>query len=267
MNLRLHRRQTTGAVWRPLGLLVALAALLGSCRHETVAVPNDAEYYPVAVGTYRTYAVVDSAWASGKVTVSQYQVRERVSEQFADAAGQPAYRLVRSRRVSASAAWADDSALVVQPLPRAVLLTKGNVRTVELLLPPQAGKSWNRTAFTVNGQAGIYSDVVDTITTLNRHYGPAVNAAYTVPAAAGAPAKTYDATLTVADIQPVGLNDRLLRQSGYQQVFARGTGPVLRRRYYYETFTKASNGAETVTPGVVQNGTSRRETLLETGKL
>lgn len=247
-----------------LGVLAWLLAL-GSCRHDAVVAPSSGDYYPLALGSYRTYVVQDSTWSSAKVTASQYQVRERVSEQFTDAAGLPAYRLVRSRRADASAAWTDDSVLVVQPLARALLLTRSNVRTVEMIYPPQAGKGWNQYALTVNGQAATYQ-FVDTITNITRRYGPSVGGAYTTPAAGAAPAHAYATTATVLDLPPVGLNDGIYRRSGYQQVFALGTGPVLRRRYYYELFTTGSGGQQTPT-SLIQKGTSRRETLLETGTL
>ncbi|MGI4835647.1 MAG: hypothetical protein ACRYFK_19505 [Janthinobacterium lividum] len=249
----------------PGALGLAAALTLGSCHHETVVVPAYNDYYPLALGTYRTYVVQDSTWTSANVTASQYQQRERVSEQFTDAAGLPAYRLVRARRADASAAWVDDSVLVVQPLPRALLLTRSNVRTVELIYPPQAGKGWNQFALTVNGQAATYQ-FVDTITNITRRYGPRVGGPYTTPAAGPAPAATYATTATVLDVKPVALNDGIYRRNGYQQVVALGTGPVLRRRYYYELFTTGSGGQQTPT-STIQNGSSRRETLLETGTM
>lgn len=244
-----------------------LGLLLGSCRHESEVAPDYRSYFPLEVGNYRSYVVQDSTWTSGKVSVNQYQVREVVTEQFTDAAGQPAYRLTRARRASASQDWADDSVLVVQPLARAVLLTRSNVRTVELIFPPAPGKGWNQFAFTVNGQAQTYQ-FLDTVTNITRKYGPGLaGASYSAPAAGAAPAATYPTTVTVVDLPPINLNDGVYRRSGYQQVFAQGVGPVLRRRYYYQTFTRTSNNAETPTPGVIQDGSSRRETLLATGKI
>lgn len=245
-----------------------LGSLLGACRHDTEVAPDYRSYFPLEVGSFRSYAVQDSTWTAGKVSVAQYQVREVVTEQFTDAAGQPAYRLTRARRADASQAWADDSVLVVQPLARALLLTRSNVRTVELIYPPVPGKGWNQFAFTVNGQAAAYHQFPDTITNITRQYGPApVGASYTVPAAGAAPATMYSTTVMVADVPPVYLNNGVYRGSGYQQVFAQGVGPVLRRRYYYQTFIRASNGIENPTPGIVQDGSSRRETLLATGKI
>lgn len=244
--------------------LLSAAALLAGCRHESVVPDPVVDYFPVVVGTYRTYAVADSTWASGKVTVSTYQLRERVAEQFTDAAGQAAYRLVRSRRLTSADGWRDDSALVVQVLPRAVVLTRNNVRTIELVYPLRANKAWNRTAFTVTTGAAV----PDTITNLTRTYGPAVGTAYTTPASAGAPAKSYPATVLTKDILPVGVEDVNDRdQRGTRQVYAQNVGLVLRRRFSLQTFITAANGEETNTKGIVQNGVARYEVLIDSGTI
>jgi translation initiation factor IF-2 len=59
----------------------------------------------------------------------------------------------------------------------------------------------------------------------------------------------------------------LLYQRGLRQVYASGVGLVLRRRFNYNTFTTNADGSQTLTPGVVQSGQARRETLIESGTL
>jgi len=255
MNLRFRLLFGLGKVrW---GALLTLPALLAGCRHESV-VPNPVvDYFPVVVGSYRTYAVTDSVWANARVSVASYQLRERVAEQFTDAAGQPAYRLVRSRRASASAGWTDDSVLIVQPLTRAVLLTKNNVRTVELIYPARAGRGWNDSAFTASP---------DTITSLKRFYAPGVGGPYTLPALASQPAKTYDNTVATYKVFSAQDNDGLRRRSGYQQVYAAGVGLLVRRRTSYSLYITNSDGTETLTPNV-QRGVAHREVLFETGTI
>ena len=254
MNLRFRALGRAKAAGAPLGL--AALALLAGCHHQVEVVPAYPDYFPLTVGTYRTYAVADSSWKNQVVTVTNYQLRERVAEQFADAAGQPAYRLIRSRRADASAAWADDSVLVAQPQLRALVLTANNQRTVELIYPPVAGKGWNKNAFNASP---------DTITNLSRYYTSAVGAAFTTPPAGGQAAKDYPATVTTYDIFSANDNDGQLRQSGYQQVYAQGVGRVLRRRYSYYTNITNPDGSQTPTPGIVQMGASRRETLIDAG--
>ncbi len=232
---------------------LASAMLLDSCRNEVVT-PNPAvDYYPLTVGTYRAYAVSDTTWSKGAATVTNYQFREAITEKFNDAAGQPAYRILRSRRVSAAAAWADDSVFVVQPLAQSVTLTRDNVRTIELIYPLQASKTWRKYSFTTTRSDSV------------RAFDTKVGQPFTTP---GASPKAYDATATVRDVEPVSINDGLYRQAGYLQVFAQGTGVVTRRRYYYETFyTQPSSQLQVITPGVIQQGRSRLEVLIDSGKL
>lgn len=244
---------------RVLTTVSALGLLfLVSCRHDSVVPVPLTDYYPVTVGTYRTYAVADSTWTNGVVTTKNYQFRERVTEQYADAAGQPAYRVVRSRRTDASAAWVDDSVLVVQPLAQAVLVTRNNVRSVDLIYPARAGRGWNAYAFTA---------APDTIVSRTRYYGASVGTPYTTPAAGGQAAKTYDNTVTTKSTLDGGTDDvNAYYKRGLQQVYALGVGPVLRRRYYYETFITLPSTVQQLTP-TPYNGSSRRETLIETGKI
>jgi hypothetical protein len=234
-----------------LALLAGPSLLLG-CRYETVVPTPVADYYPVVVGTYRTYDVIDTSWTKGLATASRYQLREAVTEQFRDATGQLAYRVLRARRISSGMAWADDSVLVIQPLAQVVLLTRNNVRSIELIYPLVAGKQWHKYAFTTLRDDSL------------RAFGPQVGRAFTTP---GSPSKTYDVTVTVRDRWPESSNDGLYKRRGTVQVFAEGVGPIARRCYYYETFTTQRNLAQTPTPGVIQLGSSHLEVLVASGQL
>jgi len=228
------------------------ASLLNGCRNETVTPNPVADYYPLEVGTYRAYAVSDTTWSKGVATTTSYQLREGITEKFMDAAGQPAYRILRARRANGTAAWADDSVFVVQPLAQSISLTRDNVRSIELIYPIVASKTWRKYSFTTTRGDSV------------RAFDPTVGKPFTTP---GASPKTYDLTATVRDVEPVALNDGLYRQAGYLQVFAQGAGPVLRRRYSYQTFIAQLNGSQTLTPGVRQVGFSRLEVLIDSGKL
>lgn len=250
MIQRFHYSNTGKAV-AALAILAG-ASLLNSCRNESVTPNPVADYYPLEVGTYRAYAVSDTTWTKGVATATNYQLREAITQQYADAAGQPAYRILRARRANSTAVWADDSVLVVQPLNQSITLTRDNVRTIELIYPLAGGKTWRKYSFTTTRADSV------------RAFDPTVGKPYTTP---GAAPKTYDLTATVRDVEPVALNDGLYRQAGYLQVFAQGAGPVARRRYYYETFITLPNQAQQLTPGVIQQGRSRLEVLIDSGKL
>ena len=258
MNLRFHVFiKSQAARW---GVMAGMLLAVASCRHDSV-VPNPVvDYFPVVVGTYRTYAVTDSVWATARATATTYQLRERVAEQFTDAAGKTAYRLVRSKRTNASADWVDDSVLVVQPTAQAVLLTRNNQRTVELVYPARAGKGWNANAFRTSP---------DTVSSLTRYYGPEVAVPFTTPASGGQAAKTYDNTVsTKATLNGGGEDIFLYSQRGLRQVYASGVGPILRRRFSLNTYTtNPANQEQIATPGIIQTGVAHYEVLLETGTI
>jgi hypothetical protein len=250
--MMLHFRYSLLSKTLGAAALLGAGLLLEGCRHESVVPTPAVDYYPLEVGTYRTYAVSDTVWSKGEATATNYQFREAVTEQFTDAAGQTAYRVLRARRVSSTDAWADDSVLVVQHQAQAILLTRDNVRTIELIYPLRAGKTWKKYAFTTYRPDSV------------RAFDATVEQPFTTP---GATPKTYTTTVIARDKQPIEANDGLLRRGGYLQVFAQGVGPVLRRRYAYETFYTVNTGESVVTPTIIQVGHSRLEVLVDSGKL
>ena len=260
---------TKTAVARPwaglaVGALLTAAAFAG-CKNTTEALPDLGQgYYPLAVGNTWTYAVRDSVWSvanlanpTSTATAMSFQFRETISDIFSDAAGKPAYRLVRARRATAAAAWVDDSAFTISATSSALVLNRGNVRTVELIFPPRVGRSWNLNAFNNN-----YND---TVTAETRQY-KAVGQAFTTGGGnTGLPAVAYPITITTANAG-VATENSLLRRVSYQQVYARGAGPVYRRRDNFANFTYTSQLPpfnQVFPPGAYTSGFTRRETLID----
>lgn len=241
--------------------LVAASALmllsgLAGCRHDSDAVPTfgGPELYPLTVGTYRVFAVADTVWQLNQPTVSTYQLREVVADSFpgpATTLGAPSisYRVVQSRRATADDDWREDSVLVLTPLPQALLLSRGNVRTLELLFPVRAERGpWNRLAF----------DAQDSLSRAYRRVGESVTV--TLP---GGASKTYEHTVRTEDIDAADL----LYQRTYEQIYAPGVGPVQRRRRHLDTYVLESDGRQTPDPGYIFEGYTHREVLVEMGKL
>jgi hypothetical protein len=251
---------------RRAALLLATAAALAtvaiSCKDSVEAVPDPGrDYYPVAVGNYWIYVVTDTIYSPvslpGQVsvaTVSSYQTRELVTETFSDAAGQPVYRLAPPQRAQSAAAWLTDSIFVLKATPQSVILTRNNTPTIELIFPVRAGRSWNFNAFN--------NSYNDTITAQTRQYS-AVGQAFTNSGIAGLPAITYPTTATTNNTG-MAAESSLLRRVSYQQVFAKGIGPVFRRRANFSFFNYTDfNGIQRFPPGAYFNAATRRETLID----
>ncbi|MDQ2794445.1 MAG: hypothetical protein M3Y12_10630 [Bacteroidota bacterium] len=247
-----------------LAILLSATALAG-CENTTVPVPDLGRgYYPLAVGNTWTYAVRDSVWSAASFatptstpTGTSFQFRETIADIFSDAAGQPAYRLVRARRATATDNWVDDSVFTISTPGSALVLNRGNVRTVELVFPPRPGRSWNLNAFNNN-----YND---TITAETRQYSAVGQPFSTGGGVTGLPVVAYANTVTTANTG-MATESSLLRHVSYQQVYAPGVGPVYRRRDNKAAFTYTS-----LTPpynqlfpnGAYTSAFTRRETLIE----
>jgi hypothetical protein len=240
---------------------------VGGCKNDSVPAPETgAEYYPIAVGNYWTYAVVDTVWsqASGSGTTlvnsmptrTDYQFKETITGTFVDAAGKTAYRMVRAVKMPPATDFTNDSVFVLSSPGPFVALNRNNARTVELVFPLREGRSWNFNAFNNN--------LNDTITAETRQYSR-VGQPFTLPAAVGAPAVTYPLTLTTTNTGAAAENS-LVKRLSYQQVFAKGVGPVFRRRVNLSPYTYVAQGGNQVyPPNAYVSGFSRRETLIEYG--
>ncbi|MCC2544869.1 hypothetical protein LJY25_00300 [Hymenobacter sp. BT175] len=236
--------------WLSKALGAGLLALVAvACTTETVPGPErGTEYYPVEVGDFRIYNVVDSIWNEDVPTATRFQFRERVTETFLDAMGKPVFRVVRSRRATATDNWRDDSVMLVNKTDQTVLVTKNNRRTVDLVFPIREGGTWNLNAY----------NPIDTIVAKNRSYAR-LGEPFEVSSGGGT--YRYDATVTtVAD------DINLIYPTVWQQVYAKGVGPVYRvvRRYNYGCPPRSDSGCAFV-PGYIKTGHSRTEVLVEYG--
>ena len=230
--------------WRAAGLL---ALALAGCRQEAEKVaPADTDYYPLSVGDYRIYDVVDTVWTRNVKSYDRFQFRERVAEAYTDAAGRPSFRIIRSRRADAARPWLDDSVLVLSPGADNVLLTRNNRRTVELIFPVRENYSWNLNAF----------NSLDPVTAQNRRY-LAVGQPFT--AVAGGRTYTYALTATAFD---ESIEKQCFPRWQYQ-VYAKGQGPVYRQ---LRSFSLDNAGTCSPIAVYVARGRSRTEVLVEQGR-
>ncbi|MBX0289658.1 hypothetical protein K3G63_04370 [Hymenobacter sp. HSC-4F20] len=229
-------------------LLVGATALAG-CQNETEAVPDQGrDYYPLELGAYRIYDVVDSLYQANVPTVSRFQFKEQVDSALEpDATGQPAYRIIRSRRTLATDAWRVDSVITVTNTGRALTEQRHNRRTVELVFPVQEGKTWNVNAF----------NTLDSITVVNRFYVGAEQ-----PFSITRSGQTYQYEHTVTTLNDVAQDVNAAYTTVVRTTFARGVGPVyrVRRRFISRCDAVGCN------PAFKQQGQSRSEVLIDYGK-
>jgi hypothetical protein len=241
---------------RIMGLAAPLAVLaVAGCQNDAVPGPESGtDYFPLEVGRYRIYAVSDTVWTNYQRTVASYQFRETLTDQINDAAGRPGYRVVRAKRLLPTAEWVADSVLFLAATDQALLLTRNNRRTVELVFPVRPDHVWNLNAF----------NSLDSVVAENRHYENVGEAFQTT---AGGKTYRYEQTLATAldDDNRNGFDNEYYL-SAYRQVYAKGIGPVyrVRRRFNYCDEQTASCSRSNTR---IYKGQARVEVLIEEGKL
>jgi hypothetical protein len=238
---------------RPAGgalLIGLLAAAVAGCNTAAEILPNPGpEYYPLAVGAYRIYDVADTIWRNNVPTASRFQFREQVAAELSpDATGQPVYRVVRSRRATATDAWAVDSVLTVTVGKSFITEQRGNLRTVELVFPVAEGAKWNLNAFNTK----------DSIEVINRSY-QRVGQEFSVSRGG----KTYAYPNTVTTQYTAGIAGDNCREYVLRTTFAQGVGPVYRVKRYFDHNVP---GAGICDPAIRVLGQSRSEVLIENGQ-
>jgi hypothetical protein len=220
-------------------LLLGLS--LAACRNESVAPgPLGKDYYPLAVGTEHVYDVEDRVYTQNTPVVTTSQVREQLTEAYRDAAGALTYKLVRSTRATAADGWRVDSAFTLTVNPQNLLLTRSNLRTVELIFPVREGAEWNRNAF--NNR--------DTLIAVNRRYQD-------VGSSFAAGARSYDNTVTTYAF--TGTEGDIYHVNEQRVVYAKGIGPVLRESRRLD-YCEPDRGCVV---GTIVSGRVHRETLVQ----
>lgn len=155
------------------------------------------EYYPVVVGQFREYNVVDHYWQLNRDSVVRYQLREEVDSAFTGAGGEPTYRIVRSTRADSTAiSWRPDSTLMVVANDAFIRQTSSNRPTVELVFAIREGKSWN-----ANQLSGADATM--------RHY-QGVGQAFTLPGG-----RKFDKTVRIVDDSLVSIVSARQQEAAY----------------------------------------------------
>lgn len=188
-------------------LLVLLSGLFYGCK-ETVEINDQTTgktYYPIAVGDYRIYNVTAIRYLADTISDSAvFQLRERVDTLYSNLAGEPTYKIIRSRRLTENDTWQDDSVLTVTVSNNQVRQHGNNLDLVKMVFPVKENKTWDPNAFnTLEPGSAFYQQVNQPFT---------------------ANGKTYDHTTTVSVNDFVSVINKDVRK----EVYAENIGLVYR---------------------------------------
>ena len=204
---------TTFRIFMLKNLLFGIAIILFFTRCSEEIQTTDAaigrEYYPVKVGNYWIYDVVETKVSNNQYDSVKYQVRELVDTVFRNAENELTYQIVMSRKNSTDVNWGKDSLVLINKSLSDVRRTHNNFKKISLLFPVQEGKQWDTNAFnSLDSDDFSYSNVNQPFV-LNY--------------------VTYDSTVTVVQGEPneVVLDDRT-------EVYAYNVGMIYKNFTVYE---------------------------------
>jgi hypothetical protein len=149
---------------KKVGYLLALITGLFYGCSETEEINDQTTgkiYYPIAVGDYRIYNVTAVRYLADTVSDSSvFQLRERVDTLYNNLAGEPTYKIIRSRRNTANDAWLDDSVITITVSNNQVRRHANNQDLVKLVFPVKEKTTWNPNTFnTLEPGNAFYQEV------------------------------------------------------------------------------------------------------------
>lgn len=127
-------------------LLLFALSLLASCSESDIVSDTDRlglNYFPLEVGNYRIYDVLETKYTVLGVTTANYELKESVADSNYNAGNNLQYIIHRSTRTSDTENWHLDSIWTSQISTSVAVLNENNVPFVKLSFPIENKLEWD----------------------------------------------------------------------------------------------------------------------------
>ena len=115
---------------------------------------DERNYFPLAIGDYRIYRVVETTITPYNVEhTEQYELKTVVTDSFRNSEGNFSYIIARLKRANAMDSWQSLDTWSAKVNSGEVVVNEGNVPFVKLTFPVASGRKWNGNAY--NGEESI----------------------------------------------------------------------------------------------------------------
>ena len=127
--------------------LIALALLVGcnSGTDEFVEQDFGYEYFPLEIGNYREYRVLEVNFLAAGPDTSRYLLREEITDSIVNGS-QVTYTLERSVRANAQEEWQLDSIWTARRTAREAIQVENNLPIIKIEFPVEDGRIWDSNA-------------------------------------------------------------------------------------------------------------------------
>ncbi|HLL95469.1 MAG TPA: hypothetical protein VK404_10865 [Spirosoma sp.] len=124
--------------------LVVIAVAIGCRSASTNPVSPGFDFFPLSTGHYVIYNVDERRYSLTAPAVQRtYQVKEVVGAPYADVTGQPAYRLLRYRRLVERQPWQTDSVWSARLVDGEAIRTENGLDFIKLRFPVSDRLRWD----------------------------------------------------------------------------------------------------------------------------
>ncbi len=155
-----------------ISILVSACFLFFSCAKKKVPEADallGLDYYPTTIGRYVVYNIDSTVYNSLTQTTvtTQYQIKEKISENFTDNEGQNALKMERyikkynPSKPYDSIPWAIKEVWMINATNKSIQVVEGNVRYTKLIFPVQQAANWNGNAKNTIGEWLYSYDYID----------------------------------------------------------------------------------------------------------
>ncbi|MEO9802061.1 MAG: hypothetical protein ABJF04_02385 [Reichenbachiella sp.] len=141
-----------------------------SCSESEVTSDTDRlglNYFPLEVGDYRVYDVVETKYSVLGVTEEIYELKESVVDSNLNASNNLQYIIHRSTRANSTESWHLDSTWTAQKSTSIAVLTENNVPFVKLSFPIEHKLEWDGNRLNTRASETYWYDTEIPDTTLS----------------------------------------------------------------------------------------------------
>lgn len=197
----------------PIRFLILMTLLFSCGETENPRVDFGLDYQPLEIGLYWEYEVIQKVvFGENDAEETVFFLRDRVDYSYINAMGEFVYVLLRERSENRSL-WEPIGNYAMQHTRNTLIRNFENKRTINLVFPPELGKTWDSEALNSQNQDVFKIDFMGTIPVGEQ---------------------SFPRSLKVLQEEE---DDEITFRNNRYEVFSKGIGLV---EQYYEVFTYCS---------------------------
>ena len=132
-------------IWQKLFLSIISLALITSCETSDTEPVNPYSYFPLEVGRYQIYNIVEEVYSAGQkgASIKSWKEKDEVIRMEKNTNGSVTYTMVRSVLNSQSQYWVKTKEYVIYSFPDKIIVNLDNEIFTPLIFPYSTDIKWD----------------------------------------------------------------------------------------------------------------------------